>query len=213
VAVAVTVHDPGPRGAVYIPELALMVPQEAVQVAATLAVNCCWAASVMVGLRGEMVSVGAAPTVSSAFAVYGVPEEAVAVILQALPCVADAVNSPVALMLPHDAAHVTGEFAVNCCVCPVGVLTLAGVIVIGEFTVATVEAVWPLPSVAVALMVHDDGARGAVNKPADEIEPQVAVKVAPLLAENCCVAPSVMVGDRGLMVKVVDEGAVMASNP
>ena len=209
----VTVHDPGARGAVYIPEFASMVPQDEVQVAATLAVNCCWAASVMVGLRGEMVSVGAAPTVSSAAAVYGVPVEAVAVILQVLPCVADAVNNPVALMLPHDAAQVTGEFAVNCCVCPEGVLALEGVITIGELTVATVEAVWPLPSVALALMVHDDGARGAVNKPADEIEPQVAVKVAPLLAVNCFVAPSVIVGDKGLMVKVVVEGAVMVSKP
>src|SRR3954453_1288595 len=135
------VHDPGARGAVYIPELVLMVRHDEVQVAPTLAVNCCWAPSVMVGLNGAMVSPAAAPTVSTALAVYGVPVDAVAVILQELPCGVGAVNNPTAEMLPHDAAHVTGEFAWNCWVCPAGVLALAGVITIGELTFATVEAV------------------------------------------------------------------------
>lgn len=135
------VQEPGASGAAYRPELAPMVPQDEVQVAATLDVNCCWAPSVMVGFNGAMVSVDAAPTVSNALAVYAVPVEALAVILQALPCVADAVNRPFAEMLPHDAAHVTGEFAVNCCVCPCGVLALEGVITMGEVTFATVEAV------------------------------------------------------------------------
>jgi hypothetical protein len=213
VAVAVMVQEPGASGAVYIPELALMAPQDEAQVAATLDVNCCWDPSVIVGLNGAIVSVGAAPTVSTTLAVYAVPVEAVAVILQALPCVADAVNNPLAVMLPQDAAQITEEFAVNCCVCPAGVLALEGVITIGELTVATVEAVWPLPSVAVALTVHDEGARGAVNKPVDEMVPQDAVKLAALLAVNCFVAPSVMVGDNGLMLKVVDTGAVIESYP
>ena len=125
------VQDSGARGAVYIPELAPMVPQDEVQVAAIFDVNCCWAPSLIVGLNGAMVSVGAAPTVSTTFAVYAVPVEAVAVILQALPCAAEAVNSPLESMLPQDAAHVTGELAVNCCVCPWGVLALEGLITIG----------------------------------------------------------------------------------
>jgi len=62
-------------------------------------------------------------------------------------------------------------------------------------------------------MVHDEGARGAVNKPVDPMLPQEAVNVAPLLAVNCCVAPSVIVGDKGLMVKVVELGAAIVSNP
>jgi len=135
------VQDPGARGAVYIPELVLIVPQDEVQVAVTLAVNCCWAASVMVGLNGAIVSVGAAPTVSTTLDVYAVPLDAVAVILQALPCVVGAVNSPVPEMLPHEAAQVTAVLAVNCCVCPAGVLALAGEITMGDVTFATVEAV------------------------------------------------------------------------
>ena len=140
-AVAVMVQEPGTSGAVYRPEVAPMVPQDEVQVAATFDVNCCWAPSVIVGFDGAIVSVDAAPTVSNALAVYAVPVEAVAVILQALPCVADAVNKPFAAMLPHEAAHMTGELAVNCCVCPCGVLALEGVITMGELTVAMAVAV------------------------------------------------------------------------
>ena len=63
------------------------------------------------------------------------------------------------------------------------------------------------------MIVHDEGLDGAVNRPVDEMAPQEAVKVAPLLAVNCRVAPSVMVGDKGLMVKLVDTGAVIESYP
>ena len=129
----------------------------------------------MAGLVGEIVSAAAAPMVSTALAVYAVPLEAVAVILQALPCAAEAVYSPAELMLPHEAAHRTGEFAVNCCVWPWAVLALEGVITMGDLTVATVDAVCPLPSVAVALIVHEEGLNGAVNKPLDAMLPHEAV--------------------------------------
>ena len=114
VAVAVTLQEPGAKGAVYRPVLAPMLPQEAAQVAATFEVNCCVAPSLKVGVSGAIVNVGAGPTVSTALAVYAVPLAAVAPILQTLPWATDAVNKPLAVMLPQEAVQSTGRFAVNC---------------------------------------------------------------------------------------------------
>jgi hypothetical protein len=139
-----------------------MLPQEATHVAATLAVNCCCAPSASVGLVGEMVKAGAGPTVSTAFAVYAVPVAAVAVILQTLPWAGEAVKRPLAVMLPQEAAQVTFELAVNCCVCPWPVVALAGEITMGDVTFALAVAVWPLPSLAVPVIVQDPGTSGAV---------------------------------------------------
>jgi len=116
VAVAVTVHEPVLAGVWNKPVVAPIVPQDAVHVACTLDVNCCCVPAGNVGLSGVMVSAAAAPTVSTALAVYATPLDAVAVMAHALPGVADAVNSPVALMLPHEADHFTCWFAENCCV-------------------------------------------------------------------------------------------------
>ena len=118
---------------------------------------------------------------------------------------------------PHDALQVTAVFAVNCCVCPCGVLAEAGVIVIGEVTFAVVEAV-PVPLVAVAVTVQGPGSSGAVYSPPDVTLPQLAVKFAALVVVNCCVAPSVTVGLIGEIAKVpavvVSEAkAVYAGDP
>lgn len=56
-------------------------------------------------------------------------------------------------MVPHFAVHVTGMFAVNCCVFPCGVFADVGVMVIGEVTV-TLAVALPLPLVALAVTVH-----------------------------------------------------------
>jgi len=74
--------------------------------------------------------------------------------------------------------------------------------------VAVVDALVPLPLVAVAVTTHEPGERGAVNRPADEIAPHAAVNFAAVLAVNCCVPPSLTVGFRGL---IVTGGGVMES--
>ncbi len=111
----------------------------------TFAVKGCTAPSVNVGADGVITTAGAVPMVSTALVVYALPEDAVAVIVQALPAAAVAVNRPPEVILPHDAAHLTAELAVNCCVCPCKVAALAGVIVIGELIVAVVDAEAPPP--------------------------------------------------------------------
>ena len=109
-----------------------------------------------------MVKATGAPTVSAAVAVYAVPLAAVAVMVQVLPCDADAVNIPFASMTPHEAFHVTDALAVNCCVCPWPVVAVMGEMTMGEDIFAVVDATCPLPSVAVAVMVHEPGDNGAV---------------------------------------------------
>lgn len=190
-----------------------IVPQEAIHVAFTLEVNCCVAFSSRLGLSGEIVKAVGAPTVSMALAVYAVPPVPVAVTVHALPCVAEAVKRPAALMVPHDADHATDMFAVNCCVWPSGVVALAGEIAIGDVTVALVDAVWPLPSVAFAVMVHDVGNSGAVKTPAADIDPQLALNVAPLPTVNCWVPPSLIVTLSGEIENVDATGAAILSYP
>jgi hypothetical protein len=128
--------------------------------------------------------------------------------VQLVPTGDEAVNSPLDVMLPHDAAQVEARFAVNCCVAPCGVDAVAGVTVSGSVTVAVVDAVWPLPSVAVAVMVQEPGAIGAVKRPALLMLPQLAAHVAPALAVNCWVEPSLSVGFKGEMVSVVAAATV-----
>jgi hypothetical protein len=48
-------------------------------------------------------------------------------------------------MVPQDEAQVTAVLAVNCCVVPSPVVALAGVIAMGEATVAVVDAGAPPP--------------------------------------------------------------------
>jgi hypothetical protein len=136
---------------------------------------------------------------------------AVAVMLQTVPCAAEAVNRPEVAFIPaQEDAHVAGMFAVNCCVCPLTVVALAGVMVSGEVTVTVAEAL-PVPEIGVAVTVQEAFIKGAVNKPAEVMVPQEAAKVALLLAVNCCVAPSLTVGLSGEIVN--DEGEETLSYP
>ena len=113
VAEAVMVHEPAAAGVLYSPVVEPMVPHEAVQVAGTLEVNCWWVPAGSVGLSGEMVSVAAAPMLSKAVAVYAAPLDAVALMVHLLPGVAEAVNTPAEVMLPHVADQFTVALAVN----------------------------------------------------------------------------------------------------
>jgi hypothetical protein len=108
VAVAVTWHDSGARGAVNNPPWGSMEPQEAVNVAATLAVNCWVAFSLTVGVSGDSENCPGAPIVSWAVALFAGPLVALPVMVQTEPAAADAVNSPVDVMLPQLADHATG---------------------------------------------------------------------------------------------------------
>jgi hypothetical protein len=122
-----------------------------------------------------------------------------------------AVKSPVEVIEPQLEVHNTGTFAVNCCVRPCGVVAEFGVIVIGEVTVAVVEAFAPL--LADAVTTHAPGTRGAVYRPPDVILPQVAEKLAVALAENCWLAPSSIDGLCGEMESTVVVGGPILSYP
>ena len=121
--------------------------------------------------------------------------------LQTVPCAAEAVNSPVVAFIPaQEDAHVAGRFAVNCCVCPLTVVALTGVIVSGEVTVTVAEAL--APETGVAVTVQDSAVKGAVYNPVEApIDPQVAAQLALPLDVNCCVAPSLSAALVGLIVK------------
>lgn len=80
----------------------------------------------------------------------------------------------------------------------------------GEVTLAVVDAL-PEPSVAVALIMHGPGTRGAVYSPPDVMLPQLAVKFAALVVVNCCVAPSITVGFVGDIENVEVLGAPILS--
>lgn len=105
-------------------------------------------------------------------------------------------------MLPQEEDQVTGIFAVNCADPIACIAAVAGVMVIGDVTVTFAVAVWPVPFVAVALIVQEPAASGAVYKPVASTLPQVAVQLAGTLGVNCCCAPSLTVGLVGEMVKV-----------
>ena len=137
---------------------------------------------------------------STTLAVYALPEDAVAVILQALPAAAEAVKRPPVVMLPQDVAHLTAALAVNCWVSPSAVVALAGVILMGELIVAVVDAEAPPPEVGLALTVQAPAVSGAVYAPVlATMLPQLAVHVATTLAVNVCAAPSLTVGADGVI--------------
>jgi len=73
-----------------------------------------------------------------------------------------AVNTPELETDPHEAPHVTAWLAEKDCVFSACRATLDGVMVIGELTATSVEAVAPLPSVAVAVTLQLSGTSGAV---------------------------------------------------
>jgi hypothetical protein len=138
-------------------------------------------------------------TVSTASAVYGVPLDAVAVMVQ-VPAVAGAVKSPELLIEPHDAVHLTATLAENCWVFPTEVEAEAGVIVMGVEIVTLVVAVPPVPSLAFPVTLHDGWESGALKRPEDEMLPHVVLQVDATLAVNCCVPPSLTVGLVGEIV-------------
>ena len=75
--------------------------------------------------------------------------------------------------------------------------------------VAVVERVRELPSFAVAVMVQDVGARGAVKSPATgSMLPQVVAQPALMLDVNCLVAPAVTLGLSGEIVNVARAATV-----
>jgi hypothetical protein len=79
------------------------------------------------------------------------------------------------------------------------VVAEGGEMLTGEEIVAVVAALAPLPSVAVAVTLHDPVERGAVNTPDALILPQLAAQVTGTFAVNGWVLPSWTVGDRGAM--------------
>ena len=123
----------------------MMVPQDAVKVAGSLAVNCWVAFSATLTWVGETVMGTAAATVSFAVLVYAGLPVAIAVMVQIVPWSTDALKRPVVLMLPQEAVQTTDMLAVNCCVCPEGVEALAGEIVRGEVTVTVELPLEPVP--------------------------------------------------------------------
>jgi len=152
----------------------------------------------MTGLCGEMDStVVGGPILSYPYTVYFGLVVAMPWMVQYVPTVALAVKSPPEVIEPHAAVQVTGALAVNCWVCPCGVVAAAGVITMGE-TTFTLAVELPEPSVATAVIVHCLGYNGALNSPVDEIDPQLVDHVDATLAENCWVAFSctvIPVGD------------------
>ena len=70
-------------------------------------------------------------------------------------------------------------------------------------TVTTVDAVCPLPPVAVAFTVQEPVVAGAVNRPVVLIVPQVAVHVTAALAEKATVPFTDTDGVNGEIVRVV----------
>src|SRR6185369_2389470 len=94
------------------------------------------------------------------FAVEDGPLVDVALTVQ-LPAVAGALYRPVPeSMLPQVADQIAGRLAVNCCLPRAKRLGSPGLITIAGVMVAVVEAVWPVPSVAVAITVQEPGDAG-----------------------------------------------------
>jgi len=86
----------------------LIDPQDAVNVAEALAVNCWVAFSLIAGLSGDKLNCAGAAMVSLAVALSFGPLVAVAVMVQTEPAVAEAVNRPLVLTLPQLADQLTG---------------------------------------------------------------------------------------------------------
>ena len=109
------------------------------------------------------------------------------------------------MMEPQEADQVTLLLAVNCKVPSACTGPLDGVMVNepAAVTVTTVDAVCPLPPVAVAFTVQDPVVAGALNRPVLSIVPQVAVHVTAALAEKSMVPFTETVGVSGEIVRVV----------
>lgn len=126
-------------------------------------------------------------------------------------------NNPVEEIEPHVVLQVAAMPAVNCWVAASVTVAVAGEIEIEPVLATTETAALALllPLVAVAVTVHVVAERGAVNRPAEDTEPQVALQVAAVLAVNCWVAPSVTLALAGEIVieppVEPEEAAVMAS--
>jgi hypothetical protein len=99
--------------------------------------------------------------------------------------------------VPQDAAHVTAKLAENCCVWLATVVAAPGVIAIGDETFTLVDAVWPLPSVAVPVTVHLTCASGAVKFPDPSMPPQLEAQFVGAFAVKTWMVPSVTVGLSG----------------
>ena len=85
----------------------------------------------------------------------------VAVIAQ-FEAAAGAVNNPELETDPHEALQVTAWLAAKDCLFSAWRATVEGVIVIGEVTATSADAVEPLPLVAVAVTWQLSGTSGAV---------------------------------------------------
>jgi len=133
--VAVTVNVPGVLPAVKSP-VEETVPPVAVQVTAvldefaTVAVNCCVPLGESDTLVGEMPMLS--PLTAPLIIALLVGSWTLVAHTMKVPTVLPAVNSPVDEMVPPFAVHVTAWFvvlatvAVNCCVVPLGMMTLVG---------------------------------------------------------------------------------------
>jgi hypothetical protein len=116
-------------------------------------------------------------TLAVAVALRPVTLEATAVMVH-VAAEPGAVNTPALEMVPQDEDQVTGWFAVKVLTLRACRRTESGVIVTEAGTIVTdVFAVCPLPSVAVAVMVHDPALAGPVKVPSLPIEPQLAIHV------------------------------------
>ena len=101
-------------------------------------------------------------TVTLATAVEAGPLVDVAVTVQ-FAAEVGAVKSPVTVSIdPQLADHLDGTLALNCSLPIAKREAAAGLMVTPENIVAVEKATWPLPSVAVAEMVHDSARDGAV---------------------------------------------------
>jgi hypothetical protein len=125
---------------------------------------------------------------------------------------AGAVNTPLSRTDPHVVLQLTGWLALKAFVLSACSETALGVIEIGDVMLMFVEALCPLPSVALAAIVQDSATSGAVNKPPVETLPQSVAKVVAALAVNCWVAPSFTDGFKGLMEND-DEDDVIVTDP
>lgn len=178
----------------------------------TVAVNCWFAPSITVAEDGAMETLtcgggGAAVIVTAACADFEVSAALVDVTEKLVPAVVPAVNKPAEEIVPPVAVQVTAVLldpvtvAVNCCFAPVAsdtevglseTLTCDGAAVMATTACADLEVSAALVAVTEKLV---PAVLPAVNKPAEEIVPPVAVHVTAVLLEpvtkavNCCFAP------------------------
>jgi hypothetical protein len=187
---------PGLADAVKRP-VAVMIPHDAVQVTGALVLNCCVSPAGVAAPVGVIASGVATVTVVDA----KLPLADLAVTVQG-PGVRRAVYKPPVLIVPHEAVYVGLPLVLNCTVapsCTVGfrgeianpvdpaTLSLPYTVNFGE-TVAVPTMVQDVPTVAVA-----------VKRPLAVIVPHFAVQATGAEVVNCCVCPSTVVADTGVI--------------